>query len=915
MLVDLIDELLSITTKQDYRFMLDGQTVVLEDYLEIRPEKRDLLLATIRAGKIVVGPWYLLPDEWLVGAESLIRNLEYSHDLAQTLDVPLMDVAYLPDQFGHTSTLPQLIGDLTSLRAVVLWRGVPPEIMTVPFIWRSHNNSQVAISGVYMPGGYGNASRFPDEYDEFVEAVKERVDELRPFSPVPVYLLMNGSDHLFPQSFVHDFVERLATEGTDISLGVVSEYVSALEHAIKEAGYTPPTYVGEFRSPARAPLLPNTYSARMWIKLWNQKVEDMLCMTAEPIWSYIWFHLQEEYPTRFLTTAWRWLLRNHPHDSICGCSIDRTHEEMTTRFSWAETIIEGVLERARKRILAEGRDANETTILVFNPTNVTGHSIYVEFTVPEDEDVRGVEDTDGRIYQVQQLRSEKDEYLDMTVGMRMARMGMRLLTGRKLMGFYINGVELSDGDEPGLLELRFIADDHPDGEFNMDEFKRHAREIFASGRYKKIHLVAARPTQAKYATCVKLPAFAFSKLTPVSEERSHSVDEFLVDERRVSNKFYEVRFNKDGSLTLINRESGQKYEKLHVFEDVGDRGDEYTFGHVGPQKARVNSVKRTVVNHGPVMAEIKQEMSLEVFGGLDETRERRVGHAKIMVESRFRFYSDSRRIDITTRLTNTAKDHRLRICFDLPFHAKTTQTATHFGFIERSGEPESIPDDTELERTGSSYPELPTGVQPQKGFIRVEDKRGTEAITVYNKGIPEVELVDGRRIAITLIRAVGWLSRSDFPERPVHAGPDEATPGAQELNREYVFKYGIAVHSKDVPMHDTADYAEMVAESAVSFTFVHANPRLELTEPIVQPDNRAIRISSLRVRDNAILVTLFNLTHKRQRTTLQFARGVTAIERVLIDGTVVKEHRTVNHAVQLEFAPREIMMLRLQRGK
>ncbi|MFW9893936.1 MAG: alpha-mannosidase, partial [Candidatus Thorarchaeota archaeon] len=154
-LVKLIDELLEILEKQDYIFMLDGQTILIEDYLEIRPEKKEELLKHIREGKIVVGPWYLLPDEWLVGGESLIRNLEYSQDLANELNIALMDVAYLPDQFGHTSGMPQLLGDITNLKNAVLWRGVSPSITAVPFTWRSHVNADTSINGIYMPYGYG----------------------------------------------------------------------------------------------------------------------------------------------------------------------------------------------------------------------------------------------------------------------------------------------------------------------------------------------------------------------------------------------------------------------------------------------------------------------------------------------------------------------------------------------------------------------------------------------------------------------------------------------------------------------------------------------------------------------------------------------------------------------------------------
>ena len=109
-LVKLIDTLIEIMEGQDYRFMLDGQTIVLEDYFEIRPEKKDTVLELIRRGKLAVGPWYLLPDEWLVGEESLVRNLELSYGMAREMGISLMNVGYLPDQFGHSQAIPQILG-------------------------------------------------------------------------------------------------------------------------------------------------------------------------------------------------------------------------------------------------------------------------------------------------------------------------------------------------------------------------------------------------------------------------------------------------------------------------------------------------------------------------------------------------------------------------------------------------------------------------------------------------------------------------------------------------------------------------------------------------------------------------------------------------------------------------------------
>lgn len=908
-LIQLIDELLSILKEQDYVFMLDGQTVVLEDYSEIHPERMQELIQRVREGRIAVGPWYLLPDEWLVGGESLIRNLEYSQDLAADMNIPLMEIAYLPDQFGHSSGIPQLLGDLTNLKTAVLWRGVPPTLTTVPFIWKSHESSAKSVNGIYLPFGYGNATMLPTDYDEFVKAINEKVAELEPFSPVPIYLLMNGSDHHFPQPFVKGHVERMKKEGLEVSLSLLKDYTQRLESVIAETGYNQPVQCGEFRSPSRAHLLQDTYSARMWIKQWNQRVEDLLTRRVEPVWAYLAFTAAFQYPSSFLKTAWKWLLRNQPHDSICGCSVDQTHEEMKTRFSWAESICEAALKDAEKSLHEIASPSPESCVIVFNSGGSSVSPVYIEFSYPRNETVRGLRTAEGEIYDVQQIKSKEDIFMDTTIGMTAAKMGLRLLPGRKLMDFYINGVEYFEGDEPGLLELRLIADRHPVGDFDIKSLKQEADEIIGSKKYRKIHLVAARPTQSVYAAVIPLKPWAFSKLTPVDQVPDVLPEGTLeVSENQISNMFYSVSFNRDGTLKLTNKSSGVQYQRLHVFEDYGDRGDEYTFGRLEPEGAHVKDVKRTVVSSGPIIAEIRQTSTLELYESVDPSREKRIGKARIPVVSVFRFYRDTPRIEVTTKLTNTAKDHRLRICFDLPFKSDTTLTATHFGIVKRSATPEALPDADELERAMAEYPERPSGIQPQKGFIRVDDKNGTDAVTVINRGLPEVELAYGNRLAITLLRCVGWLSRSDIPERPMHAGPGEETPGAQEMNKEYEFHYGFLVQSRNESLTISAEQADVFQIAPTAIALDHAEPPNSLFDPIVQVENPVVRISSMRLRGDSILVTLYNQENRDVKTQVTLAENMRSASEVKMDGTVIKELLVSAQSTMIAFGAREIKM-------
>jgi alpha-mannosidase len=912
-LVHLIDELLEILNNHDYTFMLDGQTILIEDYLEIHPEKKDEFLKRIREGKIVVGPWYLLPDEWLVGGESLIRNLEYSQSLSNRMKIPLMDLAYLPDQFGHSSVIPQLLYDLTSLRTVVLWRGVPSKVTTVPFAWASHSSSNAEIRGIYLPGGYGNFAILPDDYEAFVNLINDNIAELEPFSPVPVYLLMNGSDHRYPQAYAIDYVNKMRSEGHDISIGTLREYADLLDQRMTETNHAPTQYVGEFRSPARAPLLQDTYSARMWIKIWNQRVEDALTMRAEPVSSYLWFHLRRPYPYGFMETAWKWLMKNQPHDSICGCSVDQTHNEMKSRFSWAESIGESVIDDTRGAIQKAAVPSATSSLLVFNASGSVTSPVFFEFSYPKEKNVKGIQGPDGIVYDVQPLTSRQDIFMETTVGLTMAKMGMRLIPGRKLMDFYINGVEYFDGDEPGLLELRFISDRHPVGDFDIEEFKREARSIIESKRFKKVHLVAARPTQSVYASLIPLQPWSFTQLIPVPEAPNSNEElEWTADSNNVENRFYSVSFNKDGSLNLLNKETETVYSRVHVFEDVGDRGDEYTFGRVEPEKAKAKNLKRTLITSGMVFAEIHQTMLLEVFESIDVQREKRVGSTTIPVDSTFRFYRNSPRIEITTKIVNKAKDHRLRVTFDLPFVSGETITSTHFGCILRNGSAEIVPPESELERTRSTYPEKPSGIQPQKQFIRVESDTGKDAITILNRGLPEVELVEGNRLALTLIRSIGWLSRSDNPARPIHAGPPEETPGSQEFNSEYEFKYAFLAHTKDAPMHESAEHADTFSDEPMVISFNEAEPPKALTESILRLNNPYVRISSLRVKDEALYVTLYNINNSEISALVDISERINKASEVRLDGSEKEEIQIVDHSLKLVFRPREIKMCKLE---
>src|SRR5687768_6355743 len=112
-LVNLLDEVLDTMEKQpEFRyFQMDGQSIPIEDYLEVRPEREAQVRNMAESGRLRIGPWYVLPDEFLVSGESIVRNFQLGLDVAKHYGAVNggSRVGFVCDLFGHISQLPQIL--------------------------------------------------------------------------------------------------------------------------------------------------------------------------------------------------------------------------------------------------------------------------------------------------------------------------------------------------------------------------------------------------------------------------------------------------------------------------------------------------------------------------------------------------------------------------------------------------------------------------------------------------------------------------------------------------------------------------------------------------------------------------------------------------------------------------------------
>ncbi len=683
-LVEMIDSLLNILErKKNFRyFTLDGQTVVLEDYLELRPERLEELRKWIGAGRVFIGPWYTLPDEFLVSGESLIRNLLMGERIAERFG-HVMKVGYLPDPFGHIQEIPQILQGF-DIDNIVFWRGYSvDEEHKSEFIWVAKDGSQVIA--INLPDGYFNAFHITKKgFEEFKRMVEGKFSRLARYATTQNVLLMNGEDHLFPEELLGDYIEmakdpRLMHSNLEIFVKEIRKNRANLKKLS-----------GELRDCRRSPILSGVLSSRMYLKIRNHRYEALLEKYVEPL-SVIAYLQGMLYPAHLIRQAWKYLLQNQTHDGICGTSVDEVHREMLTRYAWIEEISDYVIKKAIAFIFGEEK-GNKREYMVFNPLNW-----------------------------------EVKERIEIPVS--------------------------------GNLKLHPLTE--KDDEIPSDVVDGHL--IFVDS----------------------FPPLGYRVYRLEEEKNSSNVPPSEAGEGSIENEYLKITVKGNGSVDMEDKRTGKRYKGLNLLVDEGDAGDEYNFSPPEEDYVVTSSAQRAKIRilRGNVISRIYVDFDLPLPESLTADRKRRKRRRiRCPVKIVYSLYRGIPRLDVKVTIINKAKDHRLRVLFPTGIKVEKVVAASHFGVIDRK---------VDVERWDDSWIEVPQPTKPHKGWIDLSD--GSSGFMIATKGLPEYEATGDGNLYITLLRSVGWLSRSDLRTRKIRAGPEIETPEAQCIGR-HEFEYSLIPH-------------------------------------------------------------------------------------------------------------------------
>jgi 2-O-(6-phospho-alpha-D-mannosyl)-D-glycerate hydrolase len=876
-LVRMLDDLLDrLAAESAYRsFLLDGQTVLVEDYLRVRPEREAEVRALIKTGRLQIGPWYVLADELLPSGEALVRNLLAGGADAERHGARL-DVGYSPDAFGHPAMLPAILNGF-AIRSAALWRGLPAAPDAVDWYrWRapgpaSGPGSREVLLYHLPPEGYESGADLPAER----EALRKRWETLRAGAVarargrhVPVFV---GADHHAAHPALPRVRDLLAELYPSDSFRI-SRLDECLSVGVAETAALQ-TIEGELRwSYGYTWTLQGVHSTRMPIKQANARLELWLEREVEPLVALARRRTGAPGGGRdaraLLDQVWRTLLQNQFHDSLGGCHADPVTHTMATRFAAVESLARELTKTAVRDLVRHDPDAardggsGAPALVVWNGAPRPRGGVVLADVSWFREDVLVGPPQPERVAR-RQAGPPNLELVDAS-----GRAMPVQVVGRS------GGVHRLDADRH-----------YPDADV-----------------VDALRIAAPLPIQPGFGMNVyRLRAAQGGR----SRDRSSSTAS--VAGRTIRNSQVEVSVHSDGTIEMKDRASGERFPRLFGFESGGDVGDTYTY--CPPRRDSIvrvlGGVRIRRVAAGPWVAALALSGRLAVpAAATGDRKSRSRSRVALPVTLTVALHADSPVVRVVVEVTNTARDHRLRVRIPTSVGGTAAVAGAAFGPVRR----EAVTVDP------ARFPmETPVRTAPFHRHVSVA--RGARGLTLFGLGTPEYELTPDGTLLVTLLRGVGQLSRGDLATRRGHAGWPTPTPAAQCLG-EHRYQFGVLAHGES-----TLDEYRPIMD-AWDDTFV--GPRgfflrdaVELDVPAVGValEGRGLVFSSCKPAQvgsgNQTVLRCYNALDAPVHGGWRFAEGVKTAHRTRLDEReatpMVLEER--GRALRFTAEPREIVTI------
>lgn len=895
-LLTMMDVVLEIL-EQDSRFRsftIDGHIIMVDDYLEMRPERREIVERFIREGRLVAGPWYTLPEQFSLTGEALVRNFQFGRERMRAYGSPDRTVAYTPASWGQTGQMPQIFQGFRLSRAM-FYRGISHDECDAEFVWEAPDGSRVLASRFALYARYnwyckvhravtqgkpfekdkpferdypwgkrpevpvrpadGLSEAEPSydlkdpviEYDKSLlkAAIEDIVETEGPHFTTEVFLGMNGMDisvaHPLEAQVVEDAREVLG-DRFEIQQSNLEEYWDELEKHLDVSSLA--VLRGERRSHLSEGmwtfLFPATISARVPLKVMDFNASLALEKVAEPLASMAWSS-GGDYPARYLHRGWGFLLANHTHDANGGCAPDIVCEDIAWRYRKASDIADIVAEdsmtHVARNLSPEGVPPSAVQLIVFNSLPCERDVVArVDLELPRSMKAKAARLVSRSQPEVprQPIRSEKSScFVD------------------------------SIWDVPTILDT------------NRLEF---------------------------YAAFQALPPMGYRVYRVEAETKElRSPASVVTGPDTMENEFLRVTVNSNGTIAVIDKESMSIYDNLNYLTDQGEAGNAWK--HAAPRFDRVYSslgasARVAVAESGPLVGVITAEFDFPVPAEGIGNQGRSEDLVSLPIRVEYRLETGSRTVKVKIRVDNRAKDHWLRTNFPTNLETDVSYADSHFDVVER---PIPVPDST-------GWAEKFEPTHPLRTFVGLGD--GGEGLALFPRGLFEYEAIDDaeRTLALTLLRccriklAVSEEKQTELPDQGIQV------PGVHTL------EYAVHVH------RGTWREAGLLARAAETYTPVRAvasgcgKGNLPHESSLFALRNANLQVTAVKQSDSgdALTVRFFNALEAAEEAVLEFPRKINRVERVSLSEETEETLDSENGTVRFIVGAKKIVTLKIR---
>lgn len=877
LLIQFMDELLETLDKhEDYNcFLLDGQAAPIDDYLDVKPENKEKVEKYIKDGRIAVGPWYTLPDLYPLDGECLVRNLLKGIRAAEAHG-KCMKVGYNSFGWGQIAQFPQLY-DKFGINFIICAKKVSKDrAPESEFMWEGPDGTRVLTTRLgenaranfyfytYLYGKYGvnclssefayrpelsgtavhNAGMGHEDEDFFMVTPKmgynkdqlhkgftdaEKGTEATVAKNDRLYL--NGTDFSTPHPELTDMIKDLKEVFPD------EEFVNTRLEAYAERMHevldkdSLRTVFGELRDGPSCDCSGNALASRMYLKLLNKKAENILIRQAEPFMA-VNMLLGNGYEEGYLRKAWDYLIKSHPHDSINGVTQDKTADDVEYRLNQAIEMGQVLCDEAAYAVIRQldlgGEYAGKQAVVVFNPQPFEIEEVCkVMVTTPRTDDVWSMtaHDTHGNELKVQEIsRDEKD--------------------------FPVHDLE--------ARPWPFAADRH------------------------LMYLETGKIPAMGYKVILLETKSNFSRTHYYwMEMRKSEGNDICATDNVLENENLIVTVNFNGTVNILNKNTGETYENLHYFEDAGDVGNYWAYYppyHNQIHTTLSNSADVWCEDNGPLSATlgIRYHMQLPAKGyeskcGVRGEGSRSKETKEFEILSYLTLTKGAKSLKVRTIVDNNVENHRLRVAFPTGISAETVDTAGHFVVDKR-------PAHSVKDADGTFYPEMRT--LPMQMFADVSDEK--KGLGIVNNCFTEYEMKDDQTLCFTLFRAMGnmivtwWEAVGEFPGKM-----------GSQLLRKMEYEYAIYPHKGN--WEDAEVYAEARKLNAPVMAYQVSGGcegKLPLEQGFLSVSDKNLQVSAFKKAEDrdSLILRVYNPT----------SQPIQAEISLTVPGADVKEVITCN---------------------